>query len=89
MQVNRFSRCGVGDVPSRLELNEFKNPNKIKESIEAVREDHEETRILEDGVYILRFSWNDKRDAVQVSLYTYNGGFEPQDASSNSGDSDD
>lgn len=86
MELERFTECKVSGVPDEWDVDEFDQTQKIRDAVAAVRDDHNKERVIVDGFYVLKLHWNDEIDGIQVSLFTYNGGFEVNDSSSNSED---
>lgn len=78
--LSRRTTCQLGDVDDEWDIDARDESEEIKEAIQAVREDHDEERIVEvDPVWVLSIYWNENTDSVWAAVYGYHGGFEVVD----------
>lgn len=71
----------IGGVDDVWNTEEFDGGEEIDEAIEKVREDHDETVLINgDSIWVFEVHWNENTDSVWVGRYGYNGGMEVDDA---------
>lgn len=79
MKLERKTSCQLNQVEDTWEFEQLDNPEKLKNAIVAVIEDHDEEVLIEtDGLWILNVHWNDNTDSVWVAMFGYYGGMEVQ-----------
>lgn len=75
--LSRRTSCNLSGVDDEWDIEAMDCGDELKDAIQAVRENHDESRIVEtDTVWILRAYWNDNTDSVWVGAFGYYGGFE-------------
>lgn len=77
--LEQRTNCQLDGVDETWVVDEQSEAAELKQAISDVRDDHDEERVIESGVWQLKVYWNENTDSVWVGTYGYNGGYEVEE----------